>query len=245
MEIIPAIDLMDGQVVRLEQGDAKRRIQYQMAPADAARAYEDVGATRIHVVDLDGAFGGRPKNLEALRAIRAAVCTEIETGGGVRDEATVTALLESGADYIVVGTRALEDPDFLRRMLQLHGPRVIFGADARDGRLAARGWTADTGLELIATLERLTVEAGLRTAIVTDIARDGMFTSPNTAQLSAVLEVPGLEVIASGGVGCLADVAALLELNKPNLRGVIVGRALYDGRLSLKEAIRLAAGNPS
>ncbi|MCX7018722.1 MAG: 1-(5-phosphoribosyl)-5-[(5-phosphoribosylamino)methylideneamino]imidazole-4-carboxamide isomerase [bacterium] len=240
MNIIPAIDLMSGGVVRLEQGDASRKIVYAETPAGMARAFEAAGARRIHVVDLDGAFSGEPKNLEAIRAIRAATHAQIEVGGGIRSRAHAETLIAEGVDYIVIGTKALEDPEFLAEMMRAHGGRVIVGADARDGCLSARGWTAGTQIKTAPYLARLRNEMGVHTVIFTDIARDGMFTSPNYAALGEVLAVEGLNVIASGGVGTLDDLRALHALNNPNLTGVIVGRALCDGRISLRDAIKTA-----
>jgi phosphoribosylformimino-5-aminoimidazole carboxamide ribotide isomerase len=241
-QILPAIDLMGGAVVRLQQGDAKRKTVYPVSPAEMAAQYEAAGARRIHVVDLDGAFEGDPKNMAAIRAIRGATSAKIEVGGGVRDRATVQALVDAGIDHTVIGTRALEDPKFLAEMVREFGDRIIVGADARSGYLATRGWTSDTLLETVPFLTRLVAETGVQTVIFTDIARDGMFTSPNLDALGEVLAIPGLKVIASGGVGGVEDVRALRSLNNENLLGVIVGKALYDGRVSLAEAIRVASG---
>ncbi len=245
-QIIPAIDLMEGGVVRLEQGDAKRRTRYDVSPGEIAASYKRDGAKRIHVVDLDGAFSGTPRNLDQLKEIIEAVGqdVEVEVGGGVRNAAAVDALLLAGADYVVIGTKALEDQDFLAEMVELHGPRIIVGADAREGLLATRGWTMDTQVFAAPFLRRVRREIGISTVIFTDIARDGMFTSPNTEALSEVLSIQGLKVIASGGVGCLDDIRALRALNSPDLAGVIVGKALYDGRISLPDAIAAAAEIP-
>ncbi|MCX7717983.1 MAG: 1-(5-phosphoribosyl)-5-[(5-phosphoribosylamino)methylideneamino]imidazole-4-carboxamide isomerase [Candidatus Sumerlaeaceae bacterium] len=242
MELIPAIDLMGGQVVRLQQGDASRKTVYGVEPAEMARRFEDAGVTRIHVVDLDGAFGGVPLNLPAIREIRGATRAVIEVGGGIRDADHVRVLFAEGIDCAIIGTKALEDPAFLREMVAEFGPRIIVGADARDGRLATRGWTTDTQVmarDYIAALRR---DPGIRTVIYTDIARDGMFSSPNIAALEEILSIEGLDVIASGGVGSLADLHLLRSLNRPNLRGVIVGKALYDGRLNLAEALAACSG---
>jgi phosphoribosylformimino-5-aminoimidazole carboxamide ribotide isomerase len=172
------------------------------------------------------------------------VSVEIEVGGGIRDARTVETLLGAGVNCAVIGTRALEDPAFLASMVRAHGDRIIVGADARNGFLATRGWTNDTTMEALPFLRQLRDATGVGTVIFTDIARDGMFSSPNLDALCGVLDIVGLEVIASGGVGAVADVRALRALNRPNLRGVIVGKALYDGRVSLEEAI-LAAAAPA
>lgn len=245
-QIIPAIDLMEGSVVRLEQGDAKRRTRYDVSPGEVARAYREDGARRIHVVDLDGAFSGLPKNLDAIQEIIEAVGKEVEVeiGGGVRTEAAVAALFEAGARYVVIGTKAYEDETFLGEMVRLYGERIIVGADAREGLLSTRGWTTDTQVFAVPFLRRVRRELGISTVIYTDIARDGMFTSPNTEALEEVLSVQGLKVIASGGVGSLDDIRSLRALNSPDLAGVIVGKALYDGRISLRDAIAVAAEAP-
>lgn len=245
-QIIPAIDLMEGAVVRLEQGDAKRRTRYDVTPGEVAASYKRDGARRIHVVDLDGAFSGTPANLDAIREIITAVGTdvEVEVGGGVRNAAAVNALLEAGASYVVIGTKALEDQDFLGEMVQLHGEKVIVGADAREGLLSTRGWTMDTQVFAAPFLRRLRREIGISSVIFTDIARDGMFTSPNLEALGEVLSIQGLQVIASGGVGSLDDIRALRALNSPDLTGVIVGKALYDGRITLADAMSVAQEAP-
>jgi len=238
-QILPAIDLMDGACVRLQQGDANRKTRYPVPPAQVAGDYAAAGARRIHVVDLDGAFGGVPRNLDAIRVIRAAVPqdVEIEVGGGIREAATVERLFEAGINYAVIGTQALEAPEFLAQMIQQHGDRIIVGADARDGKLSTRGWTVDSDVVATDFLAGLRQNLGLASVIFTDIARDGMFTSPNKDAYLELLKIDGLKVIASGGVGSEDDVLELARLNNPNLLGVIVGKAIYDGRLRLAETI--------
>ncbi|AXA36340.1 MAG: 1-(5-phosphoribosyl)-5-[(5-phosphoribosylamino) methylideneamino] imidazole-4-carboxamide isomerase [Candidatus Sumerlaea sp.] len=238
-QIIPAIDLMGGTCVRLEQGDAARQTRYSVPAPDVAQAYEAAGARRIHVVDLDGAFEGAPKNLATIQKIREACTVEIEVGGGIRDATTVQTLFDLGIDYVILGTKALEDPAFLTDMVAKYGSRIIVGADARNGMLATRGWTHTSAVRATDYLRELVARLGPLTVIYTDIARDGTFTSPNYDALREVLAIPKLEVIASGGVGSLDDIRGLLALNNEKLRGVIVGKALYDGRLSLADAIAL------
>jgi len=242
MDLIPAIDLMDGQVVRLQQGDASRKTIYSVEPGEMARRFEEAGVKRIHVVDLDGAFGGVPVNLPSIRDIRRATRAVIEVGGGIRDGDHVRVLFAEGIDYAIIGTKALEDPAFLRDMVAEFGTRIIVGADARNGRLSTRGWTTDTPViarDYIAALRR---DPGIKTVVYTDIARDGMLSSPNIEALKEILDIEGLDVIASGGVGTTADLRLLRDLNRPNLRGVIVGKALYDGRLNLAEALAACSG---
>jgi phosphoribosylformimino-5-aminoimidazole carboxamide ribotide isomerase len=237
-QIMPAIDLMDGACVRLQQGDANRKTRYPLPPAQVAADYAAAGVKRIHVVDLDGAFGGEPKYLQAIRDIRsAAPGVEIEVGGGIRNAETVATLFDAGINYAVIGTKALEDLEFLGQMIDQHGGKIIVGADARDGKLSTRGWTVDSNIEAVPYLAKLRRELGLETVIFTDIARDGMFTAPNTEAYLDLLKISGLKVIASGGVGTLQHVTDLADLNNPDLLGVIVGKALYDGRLSLTEAV--------
>lgn len=238
-QIIPAIDLMDGACVRLQQGDANRKTRYPLPPAEVAASYAKDGASRIHVVDLDGAFGGEPRNLDAIRQIRAATPDniKIEVGGGIREAETVRALFDAGINYAVIGTKALEDRDFLARMIEQHGNKIIVGADAREGKLSTRGWTVDSNIEAAPYLAQLRRDLGLATVIFTDIARDGMFTAPNKDAYLELLKIEGLQVIASGGVGTREHVLELARLNNPNLLGVIVGKAIYDGRLSLAQTV--------
>lgn len=233
---------MDGGCVRLQQGDAARKTQYGVSPEMVASSYESNGARRIHVVDLDGAFGGTPKNLDAIRAIRGATSAEIEVGGGIRDRKTIETLLSIGINYVIIGTKALEQPEFLAEIMPEFGPKVIIGADSRNGFLSTRGWTSDTKLKTVPFLRSLKKEHGVHTVVFTDIARDGMFTSPNYEALDKVLAMKGMNVIASGGVGEIGHIERLIEIKskRDNLLGVIVGKAIYDGRLSLREAIQLA-----
>jgi phosphoribosylformimino-5-aminoimidazole carboxamide ribotide isomerase len=240
-QIIPAIDLMNGRCVRLQQGDAKRKTEYPVPPEEVARGYERDGAQRIHVVDLDGAFAGEPKNVETVRRICDATQCEVEVGGGIRTHEAACALLHAGADYIIIGTGALENPEFVTELVAEYGNRVIVGADARGGMLSTRGWTADTQVPVVPFLERLHSDAGVRQVIFTDIAQDGMFTGPNIPALLEVLQIPDIDVIASGGVGTLEDILALQALQRRNLRGVIAGKALYDGRVQLNEAVKAVA----
>jgi phosphoribosylformimino-5-aminoimidazole carboxamide ribotide isomerase len=245
-QLIPAIDLMDGACVRLQQGDASRKTRYSIAPAEIARQYAAAGVNRIHVVDLDGAFSGKPSNLAAIKSIRdAAPNAQIEVGGGIREASTVESLFEAGINFAVIGTKALEDPLFLQNMIAEHGEKIIVGADARDGNLSTRGWTSDTTVKAVPYLRKLREDMGLSTVIFTDIARDGMFTSPDLPSYKELLTIDGLQVIASGGVGSAEDVATLRSLNNQCLLGVIVGKALYDGRLNLHDAVVAARGTTS
>jgi phosphoribosylformimino-5-aminoimidazole carboxamide ribotide isomerase len=237
--IIPAIDLMAGCVVRLKQGRAEDRTQYSDDPAQVARSFEAAGARRIHIVDLDGAFRGASANLAAIREIRRAVGCEIEVGGGFRTPEAVRGALAEGIDYVILGTLAVEQPDLLAAMVREHGERLIVAVDARDGRVATRGWVEGAESIPVIDLARQMVDLGIKTFLYTDIARDGMLTGPNVpATRDLAHAVPAADVIASGGVSRLQDLRDLAALALPNLLGAITGRALYDGRIDLAEAIR-------
>jgi phosphoribosylformimino-5-aminoimidazole carboxamide ribotide isomerase len=239
MLVIPAIDLRGGNCVRLRQGDYDEETIFGDDPAAMAARWQSEGAELIHLVDLDGAKAGKPVNIEAVRQILASVSVPCQLGGGIRDEATIAAWLSAGISRVIVGTQALRDPEWFRSMANSYPGRLLLGLDARDGRVAAEGWleqSSTTVLELAERFDRLTL-AGI---VFTDIARDGMLNGPSlelTAALAASVQSP---VIASGGVGTLDDIAQLATLP---IAGVIVGRALYDGRFTLRQAIEL--GNSS
>lgn len=228
---------MGGQVVRLRRGLADQKTVYSDDPAAIARGFEAAGATRIHVVDLDGAFGGAPRNQDAIRAIRQAVTSaEIELGGGLRTDADVDGALALGVDYAILGTSALRDQSLVARLVQRHGRRIIVGIDAKDGMVAVEGWVETSTLNQIdfaRDLERI----GVQTVIATDVATDGMLQGPNVASLRALAEAVRLDVIASGGVSSAEDVATLAALGLKNMIGAIVGRAIYEGKMDLAAAI--------
>jgi len=237
--VIPAIDLMNGCCVRLQQGDSSRQTRYAVDAAQVAKNFEQAGARRIHIVDIDGAFEGIPKNISTIEAIRNATTVELEVGGGIREEQTIRMLLDLGINYVILGTKALEHPEFLKEMVGRYGDHIIVGADARGGFLSTRGWTHTLEVRAMDFLRELARDLPQLTVIYTDIARDGMFTSPNFDAIRELLAIENLQVIASGGVGSLEDIVRLRALNNPNLRGVIVGKALYDGRVSLADAVAL------
>ena len=226
----PAIDIRGGRCVRLSQGRDDARTDYYKDPVEPAIVFAQAGAAWIHVVDLDGAFGGAPLNLPTLQRI-AALGPTIQVGGGMRDRATAEAAYAAGASRVVIGTRAATDPAFLREMAKAHGPRLAVGIDAKDGLVAVKGWTAVTALKATEFAQEAG-ELGVSTVIYTDIATDGMLTGPNWKSLEAVLKVCPCGVIASGGVSGTEDVVRLAEMAKayPNLVGAIVGKALYEGR---------------
>ncbi len=241
--LIPAIDLMNGQCVRLKRGKAEEKTVYSDNPAEMARSFEMCGAKRIHIVDLDGAFEGKPRNLEAIQAIRRRVGVVLEVGGGIRDESQLDKLLKIGVDYAILGTQAAEDPKFLETALRKHGERIVVGLDAKDGKIATRGWTRVANLDALAWAKELE-RAGVRTLIYTDIATDGTLQGPNLAAQREMAQAVGMDVIASGGIGSLGDVHALAGLGAPNLIGAIAGKAIYDGKIDLKAAIESLSALP-
>jgi len=238
--VIPAIDLMSGRCVRLRQGRAEDRTDFSDNPAEVARTFEAAGAKRIHVIDLDGAFRGAPENLAAIRAIRQAVGCEIQLGGGMRTPETARRAFAEGINHVILGTLAVEQPDVLSEIVREHGDHIFVAVDARDGIVAVRGWqTSQTNLSAVDFARRM-VELGVRTFLHTDIARDGMLTGPNIeATRTLALSLVEASFIASGGVRSLADLQTLAALQLPNVVGAVAGRAIYDGKLDLAEAIRL------
>ncbi|HVE91385.1 MAG TPA: 1-(5-phosphoribosyl)-5-[(5-phosphoribosylamino)methylideneamino]imidazole-4-carboxamide isomerase [Actinomycetota bacterium] len=239
-EVIPAIDLCEGQVVRVEQGDLATKIVYDDDPVLVAQRWEEMGAVRIHVVDLDGAAQGRPAHLQDVARVITATSIAVQVGGGIRDLDSVRRWIDWGADRVVLGTAALTDRDFLSSALDLFAQRVVVALDARDGHLRVGGWREDSGLDLLSTAAEL-AGLGVRRLLCTDISRDGMMSGPNLEQLCEVAQVSGVPVIASGGVSGLDDIRALSAAASRGIEGVVVGRALYAGALELREAIAVAA----
>jgi phosphoribosylformimino-5-aminoimidazole carboxamide ribotide isomerase len=237
-EVIPAIDLQGGRCVRLVQGDFERSTVYGDDPPSMARRWESAGASRIHVVDLDGAKAGGPRQLATVAEIVKAVRVPVQLGGGLRTVEDVEAALAVGVDRIIVGTRAVVAPEFVDEALARFGERVGIGIDARDGRVAVRGWVDVSDVDAL-DLARSMAGRGVKTIVYTDIGRDGMLIGPNVEAMRRMAEaVPGVGVIASGGVAQLSDV---LELASTGTVGVIVGKAIYTGNVDLAEAIRAVA----
>lgn len=238
MILYPAIDIRGGQAVRLLQGDYERETTYDADPAEAASRWAAEGAEYLHVVDLDGAKAGEPRNLDAVRRIAAAVPCPIQVGGGLRDAGSVAALLEAGAARVVIGTAALRDPAFLDKALAEHGERIVVSVDAREGKVSLSGWTETSDVDVadaVADLGRRGVARFLCTAIEVD----GTMEGPALGELERIAAGTDAEVIASGGVGTIEDLGALSELGArtPNLEGAIVGRALYERRFGVAEAV--------
>ncbi|MCD6361727.1 MAG: 1-(5-phosphoribosyl)-5-[(5-phosphoribosylamino)methylideneamino]imidazole-4-carboxamide isomerase [Armatimonadetes bacterium] len=239
MQVIPAIDLSHGQVVRLERGDMTRRTVYSSDPTAIALRWQAEGARRLHLVDLDGAVSGRPVNLEAVAHIVEVVDIPVELGGGLRTLDDIEGALEAGVRWVLLGTSALTSPEILREALDRFGDAVCVSVDARDGRVAIEGWleTSDiSALEFARTVE----EMGVREIVHTDITRDGMLTGPNLAALREVAEGTNLRIICAGGVKSLDDIRALKQLEPLGVVGAITGRAIYTGDLSLAEALAIA-----
>lgn len=234
LTIMPAIDLKGGRCVRLRQGVASDETVYSDDPVQMARSWEQQGATWLHIVDLDGAFQGCPVHTALIEKIARAVQIPVEVGGGLRSDAQVADLLARGVTRAVLGTRAWTSPETLARLTGQFGERVAVGLDARNGRVSIKGWTETTGTDALTLAARLEA-LGVQTLIYTDIAQDGMLTGPNTQAIAALCDRVACKVIASGGVASAAHVAALAALGKPNLTGVIVGKALYEGAVSFAE----------
>ncbi|HOE95505.1 MAG TPA: 1-(5-phosphoribosyl)-5-[(5-phosphoribosylamino)methylideneamino]imidazole-4-carboxamide isomerase [Candidatus Sumerlaeota bacterium] len=237
---IPAIDLMNGQVVRLSRGRAQEKTVYSDDPVAVARQFEALGARRLHVVDLDGAFTGQPRNLEILRRIREATALQIEMGGGLRTRDLVERVLGLGLDFAILGTSALRDRALIAGLAADYGDKLIVGIDAKDGRVAIEGWVETSELTAIDFARELQA-MGVGTVIYTDIATDGMLSGPNLSAQAEMADAVAMRVIASGGIRDVADLRALRDLNRPNLIGAITGRAVYEQRLSIAEAVQAMA----
>ncbi len=238
MDLFPAIDLRDGRCVRLYQGDYAQETVYADDPVAQAQAFAAEGARWVHVVDLDAARTGEPRNREVVAAIAAAVDVPVQAGGGVRDDGAADDLLSLGVARVVVGTAALERPDWVRDLAGRHPGRVAVGLDARGHDVAVRGWVEGSGRDVVEVARRFD-GAGVAALVVTEIGRDGTLAGPALDQLADVLGATSLEVVASGGVGTLADLRGLsaLEVDGRRLAGVIVGRALYEGAFRVSDAI--------
>lgn len=242
MILYPAIDLKGGACVRLVRGEMASATVFNTDPASQARHFAETGFSWLHVVDLDGAFAGHAVNDEAVREIRHAVDLRIQLGGGIRDRAAIDNWLARGIDRVVLGTAALRDPGLVREAAAAYPGRIVVAIDARDGHVAVEGWAETSDIGAI-TLARRFADAGVAAIVYTDIGRDGALTGVDAAAVAGFARFAGLPVIASGGVAGLADIAALKGYQKDGIAGVICGRALYDGRLDAKAALRVTAEN--
>jgi phosphoribosylformimino-5-aminoimidazole carboxamide ribotide isomerase len=239
--LFPAIDLKGGACVRLVRGEMASATVFNDDPAAQARAFAEAGFTWLHVVDLDGAFAGKSVNGDAVRAIRTAVDLRIQLGGGIRDRTAIDYWLALGIDRVVLGTTALRDPELVRCAAREYPGRIVVGIDARDGRVAVEGWAESSAVAAI-DLGRRFADAGVAAIVYTDIARDGALTGIDAAATALFARQVGVPVIASGGIASLADIAALAAHAKDGIAGAICGRALYDGRVDARAALRVAAG---
>jgi phosphoribosylformimino-5-aminoimidazole carboxamide ribotide isomerase len=236
--LFPAIDLKNGEAVRLEQGDMARATIFHREPAEQARTFAAQGFKYLHIVDLDGAFAGRPMNAGAVEGILSAVKIPVQLGGGIRDRATIEAWLGKGVTRVIIGTAAVRDPGLVKEAAKAFPGRVAVGLDARGGNVAVEGWAKTSELAALEIARRFE-DAGVAAIVYTDIARDGMLKGLNLDATIALADALSIPVIASGGFASLDDVRALLAARAQKLTGAIVGRALYDGRLDAAEALKL------
>ncbi len=234
VEVIPAIDIRGGRCVRLYQGDFARETVFSDDPVAMAKHWADLGAPRLHVVDLDGAEQGEPANLAIIEGIAAAITIPIQVGGGIRRRATAKRLVDAGAQRVILGTAAVEDPILVIEACRRYGDAIIVGVDARDGLVATHGWKESTTLTAYVLMEQMGA-IGVRRFIYTDISRDGTLTEPNFGMLEELIRKVRLPIIASGGISSLEHLKRLKELG---VEGAIVGRALYTGALGLREAVQ-------
>lgn len=229
MILFPAIDIRDGKCVRLIQGDYNQEIIYNDSPTAMAKEWEQQGAAYIHVVDLDGAKTGNLPNKEAIRAIAGSVAVPVQVGGGIRTMEIVDAHIASGVSRVIIGTAAIQDQQFLNEAVQKYGDKIAVSIDARNGFVATDGWTELSDVKAVDLLQQL-VEIGVKTVVYTDILKDGMLQGPNLVELEMMNNASSIDIIASGGVSTEQDIAKLRELN---MYGAIIGKALYEGKLSL------------
>ena len=237
MDLLPAIDLMDGKCVRLIQGDYHRQIIYEDDPVKQARIFADAGATWLHIVDLDGAKVGKPMNLEAIKSIsEAGLGLKIEVGGGIRDEDAIAQMLDAGVERVIIGTRAANEFDWFAEMANKFTGRIVLGLDARGSKVSTSGWLKDSQIKL----RDFAIKAAalpLAAIIYTDISKDGMMAGPNIERTKALAETVDIDIVAAGGVTAVDDIRKLKDMG---IAGAIVGRAIYEGKIDLSEAIEAA-----
>jgi len=236
--VFPAIDIKDGRCVRLRQGDMARATVFNDVPSSQARAFEEAGFKWLHVVDLNGAFAGRSANAPAIRAILGATTNPVQLGGGIRDRVAIDSWLEAGVTRVILGTVAVRNPAVVKEAAKAHPGRIAVGIDARDGYVAVEGWSESSSLSAI-ELARRFEDAGVAAIVFTDIGRDGMLEGVNVAATAELARAVSIPVIASGGVGGVNDIHALVDAGA-NIAGVVIGRALYDGRIHPGTALAAA-----
>ncbi len=240
MIVIPAVDIKDGKCVRLVQGKKEAVTVYSDDPVSMAKHWADLGAKLLHVVDLDGAFTGEQKNFNVIASIRKAINIPVQVGGGIRDIGRIERLFNLGIDRAIIGTSAASEPDMVKKACKEFPGRVLVGIDAKDGKVAVKGWEEITELKAIEFAREVETH-GAAGIIYTDIARDGMLSGPNLDAMAKMVNALKIPVIASGGVSSIDDIKNLMQIK--NLRGVITGKALYSGALNLKEAIEIVKIN--
>jgi phosphoribosylformimino-5-aminoimidazole carboxamide ribotide isomerase len=241
MIVIPAIDLKEGKCVRLEQGLMDKDTVFNDNPAAQARAWQDQGAEMLHIVDLDGAFAGEPKNRAAIEAIVKAITIPSQLGGGIRDIETIEAYLALGLSRVIIGTAAQRNPELVREACAKFPGQIVVGIDAKNGMVAVQGWAEVTDITAV-DLARKFEDCGVAAIIYTDISRDGMLQGPNLEATKALAEAVSIPVIASGGVSCLKDIENLMAIEASGISGVITGKAVYTGAIKLAEAVALTRG---
>ena len=239
MLILPAIDLIEGRCVRLRQGKLSSERVYSKEPVAVAELWELKGAERLHIIDLDGAFEGKPQNLKVVKRIAKSIKIPIQFGGGVRNLRTIKEVLDCGVEYVILGTSAISKPEFVKKAVKKFGKRIIVGIDASNLKVRVRGWekkTRKTAPVLAKEMERL----GVENIIFTDIKRDGTLRGPNISQIKKMLKAVNTPLVVSGGISSLEDIRKLKPLEKKGLSGVIIGKALYAGNVDLEEAIKIS-----
>lgn len=235
MQLYPAIDIKDGKCVRLTQGLFDNVTIYSDTPADMARQWVEQGATFLHLVDLDGALAGKSVNETVIRAIAQTVSVPIQIGGGIRSAEAIQAMLDAGVTRVIIGTKAVQHPAFIKEIVERFGAeQIVIGVDAKDGMVAIEGWEKVSSLSALDLCNQMKAY-GVRHIVYTDISKDGMLTGPNVAYTQKLTEETGMDIIASGGVSCMSD---LEELDKRGIHGAIIGKALYEKRISLQEAVQ-------
>ncbi len=241
--IYPAIDIKDGKVVRLIQGDYTKKIEYSANPIEVAKTFLNAGATWLHIIDLDGAKTGKPKNLHIAEKITSTLPINVQLGGGIRSEETIKNILNMGISRVILGTKAIEDWDWFHKIV--HNPeykrKIVLSLDAREGKISAKGWTEQTDI-LATEIANKVSNWPLAAIVYTDIARDGMLIGPNITQLQAMIEATNIPIIASGGISSIEDINKLIKLP---IEGIIIGRAIYEGKINLKELFALVNQNSS